>query len=113
MKAETTGPAMKYIAIAIELISAANASAKLRSFAISSSKLPNVNAIPSKIKILRNAQSTTTQPQDPSSARVSQEQSRDTHKTLYDCWERKRMKASEQINDDVSTSTAGVTEAIH
>ncbi|GBP21056.1 hypothetical protein EVAR_11087_1 [Eumeta japonica] len=32
-----------------------------------------------------------------------QEQSRDIHKTLRDCWGRKRMKASRQINDGVST----------
>lgn len=46
--------------------------------------------------------------------RASQEQSSDTHKRPYNrvkrCRERKTMKASERINDDASTSTAGVAE---
>jgi hypothetical protein len=46
--------------------------------------------------------------------RASQEQSIDTHKTPYDkvkrCRERKKMKASERINDGASTSAAGVAE---
>lgn len=46
--------------------------------------------------------------------RASQEQSSDTHKTPYDrvkrCRERKKMKASERINDGASTSAAGAAE---
>lgn len=46
--------------------------------------------------------------------RASQEQSSDTRKTPYDrvkrCRERKRMKASERINDGASTSAAGAPE---
>jgi hypothetical protein len=46
--------------------------------------------------------------------RASQEQSSDTHKTPYDrvkrCRERKKMKASERVNDGASTSAAGAAE---
>ncbi|GBP57960.1 hypothetical protein EVAR_82597_1 [Eumeta japonica] len=44
--------------------------------------------------------------------RAFEEQSRNTYKTLYDCWERKRMKASEQINDSASILAAGAIEAV-
>ncbi|GBP37208.1 hypothetical protein EVAR_31139_1 [Eumeta japonica] len=43
--------------------------------------------------------------------RASQEQSKETHKTLHDCWGRKRMKMTQQINDGASTPVAGATEA--
>ncbi|GBP30910.1 hypothetical protein EVAR_28550_1 [Eumeta japonica] len=36
----------------------------------------------------------------------------DIHKTLHDCRRRKRMKASEQINDGVSILAAEATEAM-
>ncbi|GBP15143.1 hypothetical protein EVAR_11440_1 [Eumeta japonica] len=32
---------------------------------------------------------------------------------LHDCRGRERMKASKQMNDDVSTPTAGASEAMH
>ncbi|GBP96162.1 hypothetical protein EVAR_70074_1 [Eumeta japonica] len=44
--------------------------------------------------------------------RASQEQSRVNNKTLPDWRERKRMKASEQINDGTSTPAAEATEAM-
>ncbi|GBP64061.1 hypothetical protein EVAR_44144_1 [Eumeta japonica] len=43
---------------------------------------------------------------------ASQEQLKDTFKTLHDCRGRKRMKASEQINDGASTPAVGATEAM-